>query len=260
MGDRLRKEVAIITGSGRGIGKAIALSFASEGASVCVADTDLDAAECTAREIRSRGGESISVKTDVTKVADAREMVAITIGTFGKLDILVNNAGIAKYAPFLDYQFQDWARTIDVNLSGCFLCAQEAARHMVNNLKGKIINVSSIAGRVSLPNSIAYSSTKGGIDAFTRVLAYELAIYGIAVNAVGPGPIMTEMAKKTLREEDRLAREMMIPAGRYGKVEDVAGVVLFLASKESDYVTGQIIYVDGGFSISGLPIKSESLR
>jgi NAD(P)-dependent dehydrogenase (short-subunit alcohol dehydrogenase family) len=258
MGDRLRSQVAVVTGAGRGIGRAIALSFAHEGAAVCVGDKDLEAAEDTVREITGSGGESISVKMDSSKPADAKGTVIRTVETFGKLDILVNNAAIARYAPFLEYPLVDWVRSVEVNLTGCFLCAREAARQMAPKRKGKIINVSSISGCLALPNSVAYSSTKGGVDAFTRVIAYELADYGICVNAIAPGPIMTEMARKTLREEDRIAREGMIPLGRYGEVGDIVGAAIFLASKEADYITGQILYVDGGFSISGLPRKIES--
>jgi len=256
MGGRLSRQYAIVTGGGRGIGKAVAIAFASEGASVCIADVDRQAGEETAREIIRRGGEAISIETDASQPEQAAAMVSQTVQTFGRVDILVNNAAVAKYAPFLEYPLEDWVRSLEINLTGYFLCAQESARMMVSTRRGKIINLSSVTGCVAVPESVAYSSTKGAVDAFTRVLAYELAPYGICVNAIAPGPILTEMARKTLSEEDRRVREAMIPAGRYGETEDLIGAAVFLASKESDYVTGQTIYVDGGFSISGVPSRS----
>jgi NAD(P)-dependent dehydrogenase (short-subunit alcohol dehydrogenase family) len=253
MGNRLSDQVAIVTGAGKGIGKSIALGLANEGAHICIATMTLERANETKIDVEKLNRKAIAVAIDVSKQKDVQLMVEKTLKVFGKIDILVNNAGIARYTPFLKYTADDWNRTIDVNLNGYFYCAQAVAEHMVSRKKGKIINISSVAGQIALPNSVAYSASKGGIDSFTRVLALELAPYGICVNAIAPGPIMTPMAIAS--KEDKIAREAMIPMGRYGIPEDIVGPTIFLASSDSNFVTGQILYVDGGFLISGLPRK-----
>lgn len=252
MAGRLSGKVAIVTGSGNGIGAVLATGFAGEGALLCIADKDTVGAKKTQKEILKFGGKAIVTETDVSKPEDVMEMVKATISTYKQIDVLINNAGIALYAPFLEYSIEDWHKTLDVNLTGCFLCAQAVAKEMVKRENGKIINISSIAGAVGLPNSVAYTSTKAGISGMTRVLAVELAPKGIAVNAIGPGAIMTSMAKKTLKEEDRRAREAMVPMGRYGVPEDLIECAVFLASSGSDYLTGQTLYVDGGYLASGV--------
>jgi NAD(P)-dependent dehydrogenase (short-subunit alcohol dehydrogenase family) len=258
MGQRLSDEVAIVTGGASGIGEAIALGLASEGAHVCIADIHRDEADKIKTRVERLNRKAIAIKTDVSRQGDTRLMVEQTMSVFGKIDILVNNAGIARYAPFLEYSYDDWKRTLEVNLTGYFLCAQEVAKQMIQRKKGKILNVSSIVAQVAVPNSVAYSVSKGGIISFTRVLALELASYGICVNAIAPGPIMTAMARTALKEEDRVAREAMIPIGRYGVTEDLIGPVIFLASSESNYVTGQTLFVDGGYLISGVPRKLQA--
>ncbi len=253
MGTRLVDKVAIVTGGGNGIGKAISLQFAAEGADICVADLDMEAARDTADAILKGGRKPLVVKADVSRKEDVEAMVEKVMGEFGRIDVLVNNAGVALYSPFLDYPSDDWAKTLDTNLTGYFFCAQLVARRMISQRSGKILNISSVLAETAMPNSVAYASTKGAVSAFTRVAALELAPYGINVNAIGPGPIMTTMARKTLKEKDRILRESMIPMVRYGLPEDLVGPALFLVSRDSDYVTGQTLYVDGGFLISGLP-------
>ena len=255
MAGRLSGKVAIVTGSGNGIGAVLASGFAGEGALLCIADQDTEGAKETQQKIQEVGSKAIITKTDVSRPEDVVQMVNATLNAYGQIDILVNNAGIAIYAPFLEYTIDDWHKTLDVNLTGYFLCAQAVAKEMIKRGEGKIINISSIAGAVALPNSVAYSSTKAAISGLTRVLALELAPKGIAVNAIGPGAIMTSMAKKTLNEDDRRAREAMVPMGRYGVPEDLIECALFLASSGSDYVTGQTIYVDGGYLASGVSKK-----
>jgi len=255
MGKRLQDKVALVTGASRGIGKSIALGLASEGAHVCVASTNIEGANETKNEVEKRNRKGLAFSGDISKQEDVKLMVEEIIRVFGKIDILINNAGIAIYTPFLEYSNSDWERSIEVNLSGYFYCAQAVAKKMISERRGKIINISSIAAQIAMPNSVAYSATKGGIVAFTRVLALELAPYGICVNAIGPGPILTSMAKTALKKEDREVREAMIPMGRYGVPEDLIGPTIFLASSDSDFVTGQILYVDGGFLISGVPRK-----
>jgi glucose 1-dehydrogenase len=253
MGNRLLDQVAIVTGGGSGIGKSIVLGLANEGAHLCIADLDIKKANGAKAEVEKVGSKAIAVEVDVSKEKDAQFMVEKTMAAFGQIDILVNNAGVARYAPFLQYPAQDWARTIEVNLGGYFYCAQAVAKQMILRERGKIINISSVAAQVAMPNSVAYSAAKGGVAAFTRVLALELAPEGICVNAIGPGPIMTEMARTALKDEERKARIAMIPMGRYGLPEDVVGPAIFLASSDSDFITGQTLYVDGGFLISGVP-------
>lgn len=255
MGRRLLDKVAVVTGGASGIGEAIALGLAAEGAHICIADVNAEKAGNTKTQVENLDRRAVTIKTDVSKQEDVRLMVEQTVSIFGKIDILVNSAGIAKYAPFLAYPYDDWKRTLEINLSGYFLCAQEVAKQMVHRKKGKIINISSIVAQVAMPNSVAYSASKGGIISFTRVLALELASYSICVNAILPGPIMTSMAKTTLKEEDRAAREAMIPMGRYGVTNDLIGPTIFLASSDSDYVTGVALYVDGGYLVSGVPRK-----
>ncbi len=253
MGTRLIDRVAIVTGAGNGIGRSIAIGLANEGAHICIADTDLAGARQTAEQVEKLKRQAIAVGSDVSRPEEAQRLVAETMQAFGQVDILVNNAGIARYSPFLEYPAEDWRRTLEINLGGYFFCAQAAARQMIARKKGKIINVSSVLAETAMPNSVAYATTKGGIASLTRILALELAPHGINVNAIGPGPILTAMAQKNLREKDRAAREAMIPMGRYGLPEDLVGPAVFLASRDSDYVTGQTLYVDGGFLISGVP-------
>jgi NAD(P)-dependent dehydrogenase (short-subunit alcohol dehydrogenase family) len=256
MGDRLLDKVAIITGGGSGIGEGLAVGLAGEGADICIADVSTEQVDKIKAEVEKHNRRAINIKADVSRQEDVRLMVEQTVSVFGKVDILVNNAGIARYAPFLEYPYNNWKRTLEINLSGYFLCAQKVAKQMLRRKKGKIINISSIAAQVGVPNSVAYSTSKGGIVSFTRVLALELAPHGICVNSIGPGPIMTAMAKKTLKEDDRISREAMIPMGRYGVTQDFIGPTIFLASSESDFVTGQTLFVDGGYLASGVPRKA----
>ena len=244
-------KVAIVTGARQGIGRGIALKLAEAGAEVVVSDISLEDCQKVVEEIEGLGREGLAVKCDVTQKAEVEAMVAQTVEEFGKVDILVNNAGIYAPKPFLELTEEEWDRTIDIDLKGQFLCAQAAAKEMVKNKWGRIINIASIAsGQVGagVLASAHYCAAKGGVTGMTEALALELAPMGIRVNAVGPGAIDTPMTKGAFADEQVkkgfLAR---VPVGRIGQPEDIAGMVVYLASDEADYVNGATIFIDGGY-------------
>ena len=244
----LKNKVAIITGSRRGIGKAIALALAKAGANVVVSDINLDDCNKVVEEIKAINGNALAVKADVSNPEDVSQMINLTTEKFGKVDILVNNAGIYMQKSLTDVTEQDFDRTLDINLKGVFLCSKAVVPEMIKQGKGKIINITSIAGQVGFANSSAYCASKGAIINITRELALELAQYKINVNAIGPGVIETDMTKDLL--EDKATKETLlanIPLSRIGKPEDIANAALFLASDNSDYITGITLFVDGGW-------------
>lgn len=248
----MNSKVAIVTGGAKGIGGAIVTAFAREGASVVIPDIDFAGAKSKAEEVEATGQRSIPLHCDVSNPVQVREMVKITVDRFEKLDILVNNAASTKYAPFLETTLENWKSTLDLDLTGYFICAQAVAEKMVQKGEGKIINIASVAAQLGIRRSSAYTASKGGIIAWTRVMAIELALYNIKVNCIAPGFILTELAKKTLSEAEIQARQKRIPLGRYGRPEDVTGAAVFLASADSDYITGTTIFVDGGFTCAGI--------
>ena len=247
----LTGKVAIVTGARQGIGRGIALKLAEAGAEVVVSDISLEDCQKVVGEIETLGRKGLAVKCDVTQKSEIEEMLAQTVKEFGKVDILVNNAGIYAPKPFLELTEEEWDRTIDIDLKGQFLCAQAAAKEMVKNKWGRIINIASIAsGQVGagVLASAHYCAAKGGVTGMTEALALELAPMGIRVNAVGPGAIDTPMTKGAFADEQVkkgfLAR---VPVGRIGQPEDIAGMVVYLASDEADYVNGATIFIDGGY-------------
>jgi len=247
---KLIGKVSLVTGASKGIGKAIALTLAQEGSYVIVNDINLDEANAVVKEIIASGGKAISIKADVSQKKEVRTMVKETIINFGKIDILVNNAGIQTVTPFLELSEEDWQRVIDVNLKGTFLCSQVVAKEMVKYKKGKIINISSIHQSTPRFNKIHYDVSKAGIAMLTKDMALELSKYKINVNCVAPGAIITPMNKDILESPKKMAEiESMIPWKRMGKPEEVAQAVLYLASNESDYITGITIQIDGGSSL-----------
>jgi NAD(P)-dependent dehydrogenase (short-subunit alcohol dehydrogenase family) len=243
-------KIAIVTGGGRGIGRAIAERYVREGARVVVADIDEKTGAATAAEL---GADKCRfVRADVGAAGDAKHVVEAACAAFGSLDILVNNAGIIHGADFLDLTEADLDRVLQVNLKGAFLVGQAAARQMVKQIQaggapGAIINMSSINAVVAIPNQTPYCVSKGGLDQLTKVMALALAPYGIRVNAIGPGSIMTEILQAVAT--DREAKRRLLsrtPLGRIGDPAEVAAVAVFLASNEASYITGQTIYPDGG--------------
>jgi glucose 1-dehydrogenase len=246
---RLNQKVAVITGAATGIGQAIALAFASEGASVVVDYVGKsDLADETVTKINAAGGQSICVAADVSDPAQVQALVAQTIAKFGKLDIFVNNAGIEFKHPFVEFPFDLWQKVIAVDLTGPWLCAQAAAQQMVKQGSGgRIINISSIHEDLPMPTNAAYCAAKGGLRMLMRTVAVELAPHKITVNNIAPGAIFTPIDADVEADPQMEAALMAeIPLGRWGKPEEVAALALFLASDSASYCTGSTFFVDGG--------------
>lgn len=250
----LSGQVAIVTGASSGIGAASARALASHGAKVTLAARREDKLTQVAQEIAILGSEALVVKTDVSQKAQVEAMVAQTVQKWGKVDILLNNAGIAHFAAFSEMTEGQWDETLDINLKGQFLCSQAAAREMLKNKYGRIINIASVAaGQVGIgfPNIAHYCASKGGVVGMTEALATELTPHGINVNAIAPGLISTEMTIQVESNSQMLEGILSrVPKGRVGKPEEIANVVVFLASKEADYVSGALWVVDGGWLAS----------
>jgi len=246
---RLEGKVALVTGASRGIGRAIALRLAQEGASVAVNHPG-EAKEAleVVRLIRSRGGKAISVRADIAHKRQVERMVARVIERCGRIDILVNNAGICPFAEFLDITEETWDRTHDVNLRGVFLCSQAVARHMVERgIHGRIISISSIASYVGGIIQAHYCPTKAGVNLLMKSMATALGPHGITCNSVLPGTVLTDMNRAFLSDPDHRRQTIEhIPLGRLGEPDDVAGVVAFLASDDARYMSGAELVVDGG--------------
>ena len=242
----LTDRVAIVTGSGRGIGRAIALKLAEAGATIVVNDID-KAAEKVALEIQATGRQSQAVIADVSSAPDVARLVETAISAYGRIDILVNNAGINRDQLLLRMSDEDWDKVIDVDLKSVFLCTRAVLRPMLKQRWGRIISISSIVGLMGNPGQANYASAKAGIIGFTRSVAREVASRGITANAIAPGFIDTEMTQK-LSHNQRQELMARIPLGCLGSPEDVAAAVSFLASEEAGYITGQVLAVDGGMT------------
>jgi 3-oxoacyl-[acyl-carrier protein] reductase len=247
----LEDQVAIVTGSGRGIGKAIALRFAREGADIGLIDISGETASATGEEIRRLGRRASVVAADVSDVHAIEDAVATVIRELGRLNVLVNNAGVEKRAPFLEITPEDWQRQLDVNLSGTFYCTQAAAREMAKRQYGRIVNLSSVAGLIGPIDLAAYGAAKAGIVGLTRAAALDLADFGITVNAIAPGPIETELMLGVWSEEALRERPQHGAIARFGTVDEIAHAVLFLAALESGFITGITLAIDGGAASSG---------
>jgi 3-oxoacyl-[acyl-carrier protein] reductase len=244
-GARFQDRVAVVTGGGKGIGRAIAARLACGGAAVVLSGRDAQALETACGEIRGQGGKALAVPGDVAKALDAEALAAKTLEAFGRADILVNNAGITRDNLVMRMSEEEWDQVIDTNLKGTFLCIKAFTRPMMKQRWGRIVNVSSVVGMLGNPGQANYVASKAGVIGLTKAVAKELASRHITVNAVAPGFIDTAMTSG-LNEKVREALQAQIPLGRLGSPEDVAHAVAFLCSEEAGYVTGQVLSVDGG--------------
>ena len=244
---KLKDKVALVTGAGQGIGKAIALKLAAEGATVVINDISPSAKEA-ADEIKASGGQAISILADVSSADDVSKMIEQAISQYGRIDILVNNAGITRDSLAMRMPEEDWDKVLAINLKSVFLCTRAVVRNMLKQRSGRIISIASVIGLIGNPGQANYASAKAGIIGFTKAIAKEVASRGITANAIAPGFIDTEMTKG-LSEDQRQEYIKNIPLGRLGTPEDIAEAVAFLASPEAGYISGQVLTVDGGMTM-----------
>jgi len=244
----LENQVAIVTGASQGIGAACAERLSQDGATVALWDVDDARGQALAASLNERGRRAIYQHCNVASKAEVDAALAATLAAFGRVDALINNAGIFKAANFLDITEADWDAVIDVNLKGAFLVGQAVARAMVGTGGGAIVNMSSVNGVMAIPSIASYNASKGGVNQLTRVMALALADHGIRVNAVGPGTIATELAKNAVLGSDEAKARIMsrTPMRRLGEPSEIADVCAFLVSSASSYMTGEIVYIDGG--------------
>jgi len=238
-------KVALVTGAAQGIGKAIALLLAEKGADVVVSDINVEKAQETAREIEEKGRKSMALKVNVADPDEVEQMVETIIEKFSRIDILVNNAGITRDKLLLRMSSEDWDAVLDVNLKGVFNCTKSVIKYMSKQRSGKIVNIASVVGLMGNVGQANYAASKAGVIGFTKTVAREFAQRGININAIAPGYIQTPMTE-VLPEKVKEELMRLIPMGRLGQPEDVAQAVLFLVSEASNYVTGQVLNVNGG--------------
>ncbi len=247
----LQGKVAIVTGGGRGLGLSMAHALAEAGSNVVVCSRKEDNCKKAAREIEKTGVQASGYKCDITNPNDIVALKDFVLNEFARIDILVNNSGATWGCPMENYPIDGWRKVMEVNVTGTFLCSQIIGREMIEQSRGKIINISSVAGSVGckpeIMDAIAYNTSKGAIDTFTKDLAVKWAKHNVNVNAIAPAFFRTDMTKETM---DKAGGEILkyVPMGRFGELVDIKGAVVFLASAASDYVTGMILYVDGGFT------------
>lgn len=241
----LKEQTAIITGGARGIGKEIALTLARAGANVVIADLVLEKAQETADEVKKLGAKALVVQVDVTNKEDVDKLLQKTLKEYNSVDILINNAGVTRDTLIIRMKEEDWDFVLKVNLKGTFNCLKSAAKVMIKQRKGKIVNIASIVGFTGNVGQANYSASKAGVIALTKTAARELASRNITVNAIAPGFIDTDMTK-SLNEEIKQKLKEQIPLGKLGMPEDIAHSVKFLVSEEASYITGQVIHVNGG--------------
>jgi NAD(P)-dependent dehydrogenase (short-subunit alcohol dehydrogenase family) len=246
---RLENKVAVVTGAARGIGRAIAIAMAREGALVVLSDRDQAVLAETLAEI---GGKALGIVADISEPASIEALFAQVDRDCGRVDILVNNAGMGIPRLFVEVPLDEWERHLKVNLTGTFLCSQAAVRRMMAQGGGRIVNIASLSGQKGGIHRSSYGASKAGVELLTKVMAVELAEHGIGTNAIAPGPVNTDVAKVMHTEETRLAYHRLIPQRRYGSPEEIADAAVFLASDEARYINGHTLNVDGGFLAAGL--------
>ncbi|HPC85645.1 MAG TPA: 3-oxoacyl-ACP reductase family protein [Smithellaceae bacterium] len=250
---KLRNKVAVVTGASKGIGKAIAVRFAREGASVVLASRTLAVLEEGVREIKAAGGDATAIFVDVRKVESINDLIKKTVDCYGRLDLLVNNAGITMGGPSEEIKPEDWRAALETDLFSVFYASQAAARVMIPQGGGNIINISSVNGILAAPRRAAYCASKAAVNELTKVLAIEWADRKIRVNAIAPGYVRTELVEDVIHK-GAISLEAILkrtPQGRIGEVEDIAGLAVYLASEESAYMTGSIVNIDGGWLAYG---------
>lgn len=247
---RLDGQVAIVTGGGGGLGTLAACAFAEAGADVVVAARTLAKCEATAEKVRALGRRALAVSCDVTSAGQVKAMVDAALETFGRIDILLNNAGITSGKTMLDSTAEEWFGVVDVNLRGTLLCTQAVAPIMKAAGGGRIISMGSILSTAGMANRSAYAASKAAIRSFTKSMAFELGPFGITVNALGPTVIVTDLNRNNIRTQPQLYEALLkrTPLGRLGEPEDIAGALVFLASPAARFITGQTIYIDGGYT------------
>ena len=255
MADKERK-AAIVTGGAGGLGTAIAKGLVAGGYNVVIADVDEDALTSTAQELSGNAGTVRGIPCDVSDTQNVENLVNETVSAQGRLDALVNCHGIGPLPAFLETTPEIWNRTIAINLTGTFLCCQAAAKVMVGQRSGRIVNIASISGARAGFGRTAYGTSKAGVIHLTKQLAVELGPYGITVNAVGPGPVDTPLTRSNHTPEARADYHAMIPLERYGTPEEIADAVVFLCSEKAQYVNGQTLFVDGGFVAGGVDLRT----
>lgn len=256
---KLQGKVAIVTGATKGIGVAVAQEYAKEGAKVVLAGRTTELGESVALGIREQGGEAIFVTCDVSQRADVERLVKAAVDRFAHIDIVVNNAGVNHSANFLDTTDADWDWVMGVDLKGTFMLSQSAARVMIaQGRPGVIVNISSVMAVLALADQVPYCAAKGAVNQMTKAMALALIDKGIRVNAVGPGPVMTELMQRVVNNEAKHSQLMeRLPIGYIAACEEIARVCVFMASDDSSYIMGQCIYPDGGRMIQAFPRKME---
>jgi glucose 1-dehydrogenase len=256
---KLHNKIAIITGATKGIGRACADEFAREGAKVVLAGRTQSLGEAAAAEIRAAGADALFVPCDVSQKAQIDALVQTTVAHYGRIDIVVNNAGVNHSAKFFDTTEEDWDWVMSVDLKGTFLLSQAAARVMVEQgIPGAIVNLSSVMAVLALADQVPYCAAKGGVNQLTKAMALALADYGIRVNAIGPGPVMTELMQRVVHNPEKEAELMSrLPIGRIAECREIARVAVFLASDDASYFTGQCLYPDGGRMIQAFSRQME---
>ena len=246
---RFTNKSVLITGGGSGIGRATCLAFAREGAAIGIADMNAEGLEATAQEVKKSGQKAVVLQVNVADPGSVQDMVQHATAALGGLDVLVNSAGVREIVPFLQLPFAEWQRVIAVNLTGTFLCSQAVAQYLVTQGKGgKIINLASVAGLTAVPNRAAYVSSKHAVVGLTKEMALELADKNIQVNAVAPGVVRTSMTESYFDKPQVIeGLKKAHPAGRWAQPEEIANLIMFLASPEADFITGATFPIDGGF-------------